>query len=303
MALPYPEGEVFFKRSVLKNNGHNLDPDNLTSFNSHALIEWCWNEQAIGSGFARNRICHVSGKYSSKEQYAHWNAMIVSFGTKEGFEKLVSAGSDGRHDSRHSGIKREVSTVLPSDTDEYEKRAKGGPLMTAITPVKLHPDQPYMYIDLNVPIRAVYFPLAQKPSTVFPDLCSYLMVDFRMRQSVFMYDRVDFEAREEVDADELQDESQDEYLKAIYQAQKQEREAQARELEEALKGCKDPKRKYEQKPEWYYDAHGLAVKVMEFDLYSGLGSLPDCEFTITITSLTTLSLLWPAPASENAADP
>ena len=79
---------------------------------------------------------------------------------------------------------------MPSDTDEYEKRAKGGPLMTAITPVKLHPDQPYMYIDLNVPIRAVYFPLAQKASSVFPDLCSYLMVDFRMRQGVRMYDTV-----------------------------------------------------------------------------------------------------------------
>jgi hypothetical protein len=190
MALPYPEGEVFFKRSVLKNSGYDLDPDNLTSFNSHALIEWCWNAEAEGKGFARNRICHISGKHNDKDQYAYWHAMVVSFGTQTGFEKRVSMGSDRRHDSRHSDIKRTVKTTLPDDTDEYEKRARGGPLKTAVTPIKLKPGEPYMYIDLNVPIRAVYFPLAQKPSTIFPDLCSYLMVDFKMRQGVKMFDNV-----------------------------------------------------------------------------------------------------------------
>lgn len=192
MALPYPEGEVFFKRSVLKSNENGLDPDNLTSFNSHALIEWCWNEKAFGSGYARNHINHMYGKHSNKEEFGYWESMNVLFGTKEGFEKRVSMGpgSDGRHTSRHSGIKRVIRTILPHKTDEYEKRMKGGPLLTAVTPIKLDPNEPYMYIDLNVPIRAVYFPLAQKPSAVFPDLCSYLMVDFRMRQGVRMYDTI-----------------------------------------------------------------------------------------------------------------
>ena len=66
MALPYPEGEVFFKRSVLKNNGDGLDPDNLTSFNSHALIEWCWNEKASGDTFGRNVISYVPGNTTAK---------------------------------------------------------------------------------------------------------------------------------------------------------------------------------------------------------------------------------------------
>lgn len=81
-----------------------------------------------------------------------------------------------------------TKTMLLLDTDEYEKRAKGGPLKTAVTPVKLYSRLPYMHIDLVFPIRAMYFPLAQKPSSVFPDLCSYLMVDFRLRQGVKMYD-------------------------------------------------------------------------------------------------------------------
>ncbi|KAM0723079.1 hypothetical protein Q7P37_001279 [Cladosporium fusiforme] len=189
MALPYPEGEVFFKRSVLKNNGNGLNPDNLTSFNSHALIEWCWNETPGGGGYSRNRVKHRIGKHNKNEEFGFYDSMIVMFGTKEGFEKKVGrADSDTRHDSRHSGIERMVKTQLPEDTDEYEKRKKGGPLMTAVTPIKLDNDLPYMYIDLIFPIRAIYFPLAQKPSSVFPDLCSYLMVDFRLRQGVKMFD-------------------------------------------------------------------------------------------------------------------
>lgn len=89
MALPYPEGEVFFKRSVLKNNGNGLDPENLASFNSHALVEWCWNDGAYGSGFGRNTINYVSGKQNSKDRYAHWESMIVLFGTEKGFENSV----------------------------------------------------------------------------------------------------------------------------------------------------------------------------------------------------------------------
>jgi hypothetical protein len=298
MALPYPEGEVFFKRSVLKNNGHNLDPDNLTSFNSHALIEWCWNEQGFGTGFTRNYIHHISGKYSKEEEYTYWDAMVVSFGTKDGFEKPVSAGSDHRHDSRHSGIERVVSTTLPRNTDEYEKRAKGGPLKTAVTPIKLDPSQPYMYIDLNVPIRAVYFPLAQKPSTVFPDLCSYLMVDFRMRQGVYMYNTLWFEEEEEVrlTLDDIEEQGEDEAV-ANYEKRKKEQEEgperRTRELEEALKGSKNSK-------EWYPDAQGRQVRIMNFDLYSGLGSLPDCTFTISNTSLI---MMWLVMRPWNDADP
>jgi hypothetical protein len=37
MALPYPGGEVSLKRTFLKNNDDGIDPDNLVSFNRHAL--------------------------------------------------------------------------------------------------------------------------------------------------------------------------------------------------------------------------------------------------------------------------
>jgi hypothetical protein len=257
MALPYPEGEVFFKRSVLERNGNSFNPDNLGSFNSHALIEWCWNETPRGGTYSRAHVKHQLGKYSDKEEFGFYDSMIVMFGTKEGFEKKVGKGTtDTRHDSRHSGIARMVKTKLPDDTEEYEKRKKGGPLMTAVTPIKLDPGQPYMYIDLIFPIRAIYFPLAQKPSSVFPDLCSYLMVDFRMRQGVKMWDEPP--SRE-----------------ALLDLTPEQKRAQ----EESIKHLPPPIREAianQGKPEG---------KSMKFDLYAGLGVHPSCESVNPLISI------------------
>jgi hypothetical protein len=49
-----------------------------------------------------------------------------------------------------------------------------------------------MWIDLMFPVRAVYFPLQQKPSKDYPDLCTYLMVDFRLRKGVKIMDQPQF---------------------------------------------------------------------------------------------------------------
>jgi hypothetical protein len=289
MALPYPEGEVFFKRSVIKNNDNGLNPDNLASFNSHALVEWCWNDEVIGNGFGRNRICHVSGKHSDKEQYGYWESMIVMFGSKEGFENSVQRQSDGFHYSRHSGIKRMIKTRLPDGTEQYEKRAKGGPVLAALTPIKLDPAQPYMYIDLNVPIRAVYFPLAQKPSTMFPDLCSYLMVDFRMRQGVRMYDVI------KQDREELM------HIESIKNTEKE-----ARKQIEEMKHPQLKKRleqnfeEYLEEREWEVNETGHRVKKVNFDHYRGLVGLSDCEYIDLYNASHTLC---PVTPFEKPADP
>ncbi|GAB7332404.1 hypothetical protein MBLNU13_g04215t2 [Cladosporium sp. NU13] len=229
MALPYPEGEVFFKRSTLKNNDGGLDPDNLK-----------------GGSYTRNHLNYCEGKYNKREKYYYYNHMIVMFGSKEGFEKTVQS-RDGRHYSRHSDIKREIRIKLPGNTEEYEKRQKGGPLMTVMTPIELDPKEPYMYIDLIFPIRAIYFPLAQKPSSVFPDLCSYLMVDFRLRQGIAMYD--------DVEGFSLTYEPPSTFLPEL----------------------RDPMERYERALE---EGVKMVPRLppstpMDFDLYAGLGNKPD----------------------------
>ena len=42
----------------------------------------------------------------------------------------------------------------------------------------------YMLIDWVNPFRAIYFPIAHKAGPGHEDLCVYLMIDFRLRQSV-----------------------------------------------------------------------------------------------------------------------
>ncbi|KAF5679387.1 hypothetical protein FHETE_804 [Fusarium heterosporum] len=47
MAIPYPEGEVFFARSVLRNsNPNHYQADNVEHFYSHFMVEYIWNVEA-----------------------------------------------------------------------------------------------------------------------------------------------------------------------------------------------------------------------------------------------------------------
>ena len=51
MALPYPEGQVYFRRTALKllDAGYNFDAENDKSFYSHCLLENVWNTWAFSS--------------------------------------------------------------------------------------------------------------------------------------------------------------------------------------------------------------------------------------------------------------
>ena len=48
-----------------------------------------------------------------------------------------------------------------------------------------------MWIDMTSPIRALYFPLCHSSGEGFEDICTYLMVDFRIRDSVAFRNRID----------------------------------------------------------------------------------------------------------------
>ena len=46
MAMPYPEGEVFFDRKVLKSSNPKVyDANDISKFYSHLMIEYIWNEE------------------------------------------------------------------------------------------------------------------------------------------------------------------------------------------------------------------------------------------------------------------
>lgn len=52
MALPYPEGEVFFRHAALRSNTFNPGDD--SHFYGHFLIEWVYNAWDEQNGPARS---------------------------------------------------------------------------------------------------------------------------------------------------------------------------------------------------------------------------------------------------------
>jgi hypothetical protein len=66
----------------------------------------------------------------------------------------------------------------------------GGPAKVVFRPVPLGTEE-FVFIDMTQPIRAVYFPIAHQTEEGVPNLCTYLMVDFRIRSEIQMYHPVD----------------------------------------------------------------------------------------------------------------
>ncbi|CAO1600292.1 MAG: hypothetical protein LQ349_009024 [Xanthoria aureola] len=176
MALPYPEGEVLFRRSALSHQS-GFNASNAQSFYSHALVETAWN-MAFVQGLSvdtRNWVHPRSPMNVVKGQM--WRTYFGFFD----FQR-VSFGPN----KTGSGITRRVALGCNDNGNEARDFDSGGPHKVCIMPVRLG-NEPFMFLDCTAPIRAVYFPLAHVCSEAFPDICSYLMVDFRLRETINFY--------------------------------------------------------------------------------------------------------------------
>ena len=87
-----------------------------------------------------------------------------------------------------TNITREVVLGKSTNFNSLRDKDKGGPDKVHLQPVTMG-NEKYMYLDLTVPVRAVYFPIATKSSALNEELCTYLMVDFRLRKGVKMRSR------------------------------------------------------------------------------------------------------------------
>ena len=173
MALPYPEGEVLFRRSALSHHsGFNANDAQL--FYSHALVETVWN------------VAFVQGLSVDTKNWVHPRSpMNVVTGqmwrTHFGFFDFQRV-SFGRN-KNGSAITRRVALGCNNNGNDARDFDSGGPHKVCIMPVQLG-NEPFMFLDCTAPIRAVYFPLAHVCSEAFPDVCSYVMVDFRLRDGI-----------------------------------------------------------------------------------------------------------------------
>jgi hypothetical protein len=93
MALPYPEGEVFFMRSVLRNKDPaHYQADNPAHFYSHFMVEYIWNVEADHGSKNANSW---DGHYHQRSPYAivkgsgwgthygNWKQLPFSYGPRE----------------------------------------------------------------------------------------------------------------------------------------------------------------------------------------------------------------------------
>ncbi|KAK9798009.1 hypothetical protein AB5N19_09656 [Seiridium cardinale] len=173
MAMPYPEGEVFFKRSTLAlQKGSNakawgFDPDKLEDFASHILIEFIYNNSL-----------KINNHYRSYGKSEKIGSQWIDF--PDSHSVMFAEENDPGKTIRHVEIDSCANRV------EFRDSQAGGPDKVCIVPIPVKPKERFMFIDLLVPVRAIYFPLAQKVDNIDPDLCTYLMVDFRFRKGVKM---------------------------------------------------------------------------------------------------------------------
>jgi hypothetical protein len=112
MAIPYPEGEVFFDRKVLAQRSKNgYRADNQQHFYSHFMIEYVWNAEAYHGSRNANSVAidyqsvlgiqvpvlkpgvghkhRRSGYKVSKgdnwgTHYGNWKQLPVSYGPQQG---------------------------------------------------------------------------------------------------------------------------------------------------------------------------------------------------------------------------
>ena len=108
---------------------------------------------------------------------------LQQYNTKFGvLDKMYCNFGDDR---KGDNLKRQVICDTNTNFDEIRDNDAGGPRKTRLCPVPMGPEK-YAFIDMVVPIRAIYFPLAAKAGAINQDLCSYLMVDFRLPKGVSM---------------------------------------------------------------------------------------------------------------------
>ena len=197
MALPYPEGQVFFKRTALRSSYYNFDVENDDkAFYSHFLLENTWNTWAFSNGTTpdlshipshpRSSVLKGRAQNYRTEFGKSDSSMITPLSYEVGLLGVWDSTSVLYSDER-SGDNYFHREILDNNQNFNTLRDvdAGGPLRTVLRPVPLV-NAKFMLIDWLNPFRAVYFPLAHKAGQGFEDLCVYLMIDFRLRQGVEM---------------------------------------------------------------------------------------------------------------------
>ena len=182
MALPYMEGEVFFRRSALPVASQNFNPENEQNFFSHMLVETVWNNTPLTDVTKPTRREYPSNPHPRAGD-AHFDTLPGHGATYVGLFHTSSIMFGNVRDGSTIAHTMELELSLemaPAGENYYH-----GDNRVVVRPVPLLATE-YMFVDLTMPLRAIYFPVAQQSDASFPDMCTYLMMDFRNRPEIEM---------------------------------------------------------------------------------------------------------------------
>ncbi|KAI9373510.1 hypothetical protein BJX61DRAFT_552185 [Aspergillus egyptiacus] len=142
MALPYPEGECFFKRSALKSEkSGRFDAEDPAHFYSTMIIEMVWNKEAH----------HGSKEANSPHGHPHNRSGYQIFPSRRVQHELCTSGA--RFKARERGGSAEAWFMfVPMPTREEE----------------------WVWMDRLTCVRAIYIPAAYHAGPKYQDLCTYI---------------------------------------------------------------------------------------------------------------------------------
>ncbi|KAL4790900.1 hypothetical protein BDV19DRAFT_381980 [Aspergillus venezuelensis] len=174
MSFAYPEGECFFKRSAIRSPCY--EPDKPEHFYGHLLVEYIWNRPAFNgcdSDCRRDVHFHPRSAYKVVKgdwwntHYGNWTSIYFLYGTKPYSDK-------GRY--------RQVEHNLCVSPNRFRDQEKGGALeswfMTLPMPLLAKGG------GRTACIRGIYIQIAHQASEDYPEICTFLQVNFALQRLV-----------------------------------------------------------------------------------------------------------------------
>ncbi|KAF1814000.1 hypothetical protein P152DRAFT_372319, partial [Eremomyces bilateralis CBS 781.70] len=177
MAVPYPQGECFFKKSALQSAVEGrFNAENPLHFYSNLMVEVIWNREShhgpneakIPTGHPHRRSDYkiVYGDAGWQTEYGVWTHLPFSYG-------------------QYNHPTRRVQHELCTWGYRFKKREWGDAYESwfMFIPMPTRKEE-WVFIDRLAYIRAIYIPVAHQASEKCPDLCTYVHVRFNSLNEV-----------------------------------------------------------------------------------------------------------------------
>ncbi|KAE8353395.1 hypothetical protein BDV28DRAFT_164978 [Aspergillus coremiiformis] len=161
MALAYPEGECFFKRSALNSSDSNFyQADRPDHFYGHFLLEFLWNVPTHTGSEAKTTRRHPRSTYNLNDLSQWMPPPMIGMKTDGPYIGNWSQLPFVYGSHYYKGQQRRMQHNLCTSSDRLQAQVKGGAM------------------ERLANIRGIYIPVAHQASEDHPELCTFVHVNF-----------------------------------------------------------------------------------------------------------------------------